>query len=166
MVIVWLPRSRVMSPSPRRRLEVSGAATGPRPRPAAGVRRHVAEDDLVAAGRSARRLVDDLQRPGVGLRVAGGRDGRGELERQRLRGAEVVEILDGDRQQSPSAPAWVSVAGRLALRSIIEVACTATDERLICIGTSPDELSRGCGATSPLRSAGQPISTSPDGVRR
>ena len=67
---------------------------------------------------------------------------------------------------APLAPAWVSVAGRLALRSIVEVGCTATDERLICIGWSPDALSRGCGATSPLVSAGQPISTSPEGVRR
>ena len=67
---------------------------------------------------------------------------------------------------APLDPSWVSVAGRLALRSMVEVACTATDERLICTGMSPDALSRGCGATLPLVSAGQPISTSPEGVLR
>ena len=66
----------------------------------------------------------------------------------------------------PLAPNCVSVAGRLALRSIVEVGCTATDERLIWIGTSPTALSRGCGAMLPLVSAGQPISTSAEGVRR
>ncbi len=66
----------------------------------------------------------------------------------------------------PSAPALVSVAGRLALSSIVEVGSTATEARLICTGDRPAALSRGWGGMLPSRSAGQPISTRPEGVRR
>ena len=66
----------------------------------------------------------------------------------------------------PAAPALVSVAGRLALSWMVEVGSAAKEARLICTGTRPAALSRGCAGMSPLRSAGQPSSTSPEGVRR
>ena len=60
---------------------------------------------------------------------------------------------------SPLAPACVSVAGRLALSSMVEVGSTATEERLIWIGTSPDGAVARLRRDVPLVSAGQPIST-------
>ena len=105
---------------------------------AAGVRRRVAEDELVAAGRQARGLVDDvsvqvLLRGSPTAGTVGVKLAVSVCER-----AEVVEILDRHRPRGRrSAPASVSVAGRLALSAIVEVGCTATDERLTCTGSRP-----------------------------
>ena len=66
----------------------------------------------------------------------------------------------------PLDPACVSVAGRLAFRVISEVGSAAKEARFTCTGVRPAALSRGCGGMAPSRSAGQPSSTSPEGVRR
>jgi hypothetical protein len=66
----------------------------------------------------------------------------------------------------PAEPACVSVAGRLALSVTVLVGSAAKEARLICTGVRPAALSRGCGGIEPSRSAGQPSSTSPEGVRR
>src|SRR3954469_15163403 len=66
----------------------------------------------------------------------------------------------------PAAPAAVSVAGRLAFRSIIEVGWTATWLWLICTGASPAELSRGCAGIVPSGFAAQPITARPEEVTR
>ena len=129
----------------------------------AGVRRRVAEDDLVGAGARAPEawsvIVDG---PGVGLRAAGRRHRRREGHRQRLRGAEIVEILDRTGSAVPAAPGLGLGRGQVGVeRRSPRSARAAKDERLICTGTRPAALSRGCAGMLPSGSAGQPISTRP-----
>ena len=67
---------------------------------------------------------------------------------------------------SPAAPASTSSVGRLTFSAMFAVGSTATDDMFTWTGCRPFTVSRGCEATTPLASAGQPRSTRPDGVVR
>ena len=106
-----------------------------------------------------------VERPGVGLRVAGRpADRRGEGDRQRLRGAEVVEVLDGDRQRG-AAGAGLGLGRRQVGVEVDRRGRLRRDGRAVDLHRH--QAGRRCRAAAagslPLGSAGQPSSTSARG---
>ena len=67
---------------------------------------------------------------------------------------------------SPLDPNSVSVAGRFTPSSIRVVGSDVNWFTLICTGSSPSPVSRGKVGIEPSGAAGQPISVTPDDVRR